>query len=208
MQHGNLQSPFWELLPNEGLEPIRFLMGKSEVQDYYMEVGSIICQKNESLEQKKKDLQDTFNQFSEFFSEDDFKNVMEGLQIVGEELDDLVTEYRDSGISFTYKADQLTEIFADDRARQLHFQGIPVFPADPKQLLAHMSKIFKEDPLIKDEELIFPGQRLYLFSFVKEKGNGDYTEGDKRNRTIMWRNSPRPFSAALSEYRPIKLIKE
>lgn len=207
MQRGNLQSPFWELLPHEGLGPIRFLMGKSEVQDYYKEIGSITGQKNESLGQKKKDLQDTFNQFSEFFSADDLKNAMDALQIVGEELDDVVTEYRDSGISFEYKADQLTEIFADDRTQQLHFQGIPIFSADPKQLVAHMSEIFKEDPLIKDEELIFPDQKLYLFSFVKEKGNGEYIAGDKQNRTIMWRNSPRPFSVALSAYRKIKLIK-
>lgn len=208
MESGNLQSPFWELLPLKGLGPIRFLMSKSEVQDYYKQIGSITYKKSEGSEQKKKDLQDTFNQFSEFFSAEDLKNVMDALQIVGAELDDVFTEYRDSGISLEYKADQLTQIFADDKTQQLHFQGIRIFSADPKQLVTQMSKLFKEDPVIKEEELIFPDQKLYLYSFLKEKGNGEYREGDKRNRTIMWRNSPRPFSVELSEYRKIKLIKE
>ena len=208
MQRENLQSPFWELLPQVGLGSIRFLMSKSEVQNYYKEIGAITGQKNESQEQKKKDLQDTFNQFSEFFSEEDLKNVMDALQVVGDELDDVVTEYRDSGITLQYKADQLTEIFADDRAQQLHFQGIPVFSADPKQLVTHMSEIFKEDPLFKDEELVFPDNKIYLFSFVKDNGNGEYVAGDKRNRTVMWRNSPRPLSVPLSEYRQIKWIKQ
>lgn len=207
MQRGNLQSPFWELLPHKGLGPMRFLMDKSKIQNYYKEIGSIVAQKDENLEQKKKDLQDTFNQFSEFFSADDLKNAMDALQIVGEELDDVIREYRDSGISFEYKTDLLTEILAHDEAQQLHFQGIPIFSTDVKQLVTHMGKVFKEDPLIKDEELIFPDQNLYLFSFVKEKGNGEYIEGNKQNRTIIWRNSPRPFSVELSEYRQIKLIK-
>lgn len=139
MQPTNLQSPFWELLPQVGLGPIRFTMSKSDVQNYHKEIGAITGQKNEGLEQKQKDLQNTFNQFSEFFSEEDLKNAMEALQVVGGELNDVVTEYSDSGIAFQYKADQLTEIFADDRAKQLHFQGMPIFSADPKELIRHMS---------------------------------------------------------------------
>lgn len=79
MQRENLQSPFWELLPLEGMGQIRFLMSKSEVQYYGKEVGSIMAEKKERLEQKQKDLQDTFKQFSEFFSAADLKNAMDAL---------------------------------------------------------------------------------------------------------------------------------
>ncbi|GAA4792250.1 hypothetical protein GCM10023231_20260 [Olivibacter ginsenosidimutans] len=207
MRSKDLLSPFWELLPLEGLGPIRFLMRKSEVQDY-KEIGLITYENKESLEQKKKNLEDTFNQFSEFFTAEDLKNAMDALQIVGEELDDVCTESRDSGISLEYKADQLTEILADNRAQQLHFRGIPIFSTDPIQLLTQMSKLFKEDPIIKGEELIFPNHKLFLFSFLEEQGKGKYREGNKRNRTIIWRNTHRPYSVELSEYRQIKLINE
>ncbi|RTZ49611.1 hypothetical protein EJ377_04175 [Chryseobacterium arthrosphaerae] len=70
----------------------------------------MILQKDESIEQKKKDLEDTFKQFSEFFSEEDLKIAMEGLEDVSGELGDVVTEYTSSGISLQYKADRLTEI--------------------------------------------------------------------------------------------------
>lgn len=207
MQFENLQSPFWELLPNKGLGPIRFSMSKSEVQNYDSEIGITTQQKSESLAQKKKDIEEVFKQFAEFFTEENLKMAIDALQIVGEEQDDVITEYRESGILLTYKAERLTEIFAVVSVKQLHFQGIPIFSDDPLSLVLHMSKIFKETPLIKGDELIFPNHNLYLFSFVKEKSNGECIVGDKQNRTIMWRNSPQPFGVTLSEYRPIKLFR-
>ncbi|MGG7551261.1 hypothetical protein ACQ7CX_11630 [Chryseobacterium arthrosphaerae] len=204
MQQGK-QIDFWELLPHKGLGPIRFSMDKSEVQCYYKEFGTMIFQKDESIEQKKKDLEDTFKQFSEFFSEEDLKIAMQGLEDVGGELGDVVTEYTSSGISLQYKADRLTEIFADDRAKQLHFQGIPIFSDDPTKLFNSMRKVFEEDPVIKDKELIFRNNNIYLFNFIKEDSTGNCVTGDQQNRTIMWRDSPRPLSVDLAEYRHVKL---
>lgn len=206
MSNLNPHSPFWELLPLKGLGPIRFLTNKSALQAYHGELGSITAERNENLEQQQQELYDTFNQFSEFFSQDDLNNVLEAMQVVGDSRDDISTVFMDSGISLEYKADQLMEVFADDRAKQLHFQGMPIFSTDPKQLVMYISKQLNETPFIKGEEIAFPVHNLFLFSFLSEQAGGTYHEGEKKSRTVSWWNTARPYGEDLSAYRPLELI--
>lgn len=42
INHNDKHSPFWKLLPMVGLGPIRFLMPRSEVDNYQHELGSIV----------------------------------------------------------------------------------------------------------------------------------------------------------------------
>lgn len=206
MSNLNPYSPFWELLPLKGLGPIRFLTNKSALQAYLGELGSITAERNENLEQQQQELYDTFNKFSEFFSQDDLNNVLEAMQVVGDSRDDISTVFMNSGISLEYKADQLVEVFADDRVKQLHFQGMPIFSTDPKQLVMYISKQLNETPFIKGEEIAFPVHNLFLFSFLSEQAGGAYHEGEKKSRTVSWWNTARPYGEDLSAYRPLELI--
>lgn len=206
MRNVNLYSSFWELLPLKGLGPIRFLMDKSAVQAYHGELGSITAERSESLEQQQQNLYDTFNQLSEYFSEDDLKNALEALQIVGNSRDDVSRAFMESGISLEYKANQLVEIFAGDRAEGLHFRGMPVFASNPKDLVVYISKQLNETPYIKDQEVAFPGHNLFLFSFLREQADDAYSEGEKNNRTVSWRNTARVNGTDLSDYRPLELV--
>lgn len=206
MDQLDLQS-FWELLPLKGLGPIRFLMEKSDIQPYDKILGKIIAEENENLEQRKQDFQDTVKQFSEFFSEEDLKIAIDALEeTIGTERNDISHTYRESGLSMEYKKDQLIEIFADDRAKLLHFQGIPIFSSDPIHLISEISKQLNEIPLLKDEEVAFPKHHLFLFSFLIQQENGQYLGGSKKNRTISWRNTPRTHAVDLTDYQPLKLV--
>lgn len=206
MSNLNPHSPFWELLPLKGLGPIRFLTDKSALQNYHNELGSITAEKNENFQQQQQELYDTFNQFSEFFSQDDLNTVLEGMQAVGDSRDDISTVFMDSGISLEYKSNQLVEVFADDRAKRLHFQGMPLFASNPTQLVMYISKQLNEIPCIKDEEIAFPEHHLFLFSFLTEQPGGAYQEGRKKGRTVSWWNTARPNGEDLSGYRPLELI--
>jgi len=206
MDQLDLQS-FWELLPLKGLGPIQFLSEKTDVQLYDKILGKIIAEEHENLEQRKQDFQDTVKQFSQFFSEEDLKIAIEALEeTIGNERDDISTTFWGSGISLEYKADHLVEIFADDRAKLLHFQDIPIFSAEPIHLIGQISKQLNEIPLIKDEEVVFPKHHLFLFSFLSEQVDGQYREGSKKNRSITWRNSPRTHAVNLADYQPLKLF--
>lgn len=205
MSNHNQPSPFWELLPLKGLGPIRFLTDKSAIKAYENELGSITAEKSENLQQQQQELYDTYNQFSEFFSQEDLNNVLEAMQVVGDSRDDVSTVFIDSGLSLEYKADQLVEVFADDRAKRLHFLGMPIFASDPTQLVIYMSKQLKEIPYIKDEEIAFPKHHLFLFSFLREQSDDVYQEGDQKSRTINWWNTARPFGVDLSAYHLLKL---
>ncbi|MFF5382748.1 hypothetical protein [Pedobacter suwonensis] len=125
-------------------------------------------------------------------------------KIIAEENESLEQRKQDFQ-DMEYKADHLVDFFADDRAKLLHFQDIPIFSAEPIHLIGQISKELNEIPLIKDEEVVFENHHLFLFSFLTEQANGQYLEGSKKNRSISWRNSPRTHAVDLADYRPLKL---
>jgi len=199
-------STFWELLPMKGLGPLRFLTDKSALQTYHHEIGSITAEKSENFQEQQQELYDTFNMFREFFTQDDLDTVLEGMQVIGDSRDDISRVFMDSGISLEYKANQLIEVFADDRAKRLHFQGMSLFASNPTQLVLYISKQLNEVPCIKNEEIAFPEHNLFLFSFLSEQQDGAYQEGRKEGRTVSWWNTARPYGEDLSGYRPLELI--
>ncbi len=206
MNQLDLQS-FWELLPLKGLGPIHFLMEKSDIQPYDKILGKIIAEENENLEQRRRDFQDTAKQFSEFFSEEDLKIALDALEeTIGNDRDDVSTTFMDSGISMEFKTDRLVEFFADDRAKLLHFKGMPIFSSEPFRLISEISKELNEIPLMKDEEVVFPNHHFFLFSFLTEKATGQYREGPKKNRSVSWRDSPRTHAVDLADYQPLKFF--
>jgi len=206
MDNTNKQSSFWELLPLRGLGPIKFLDDRSVIQTYQSELGLVTAERSESLEEQKQNLLETFKLLREFLSEEDIKNTMEGLDTFGDSRENVSRVFMDSGISLEYEENQLLEIFADDRAKELHFQNMPFFSSNPKELIIFISKQLKETPHIHGEEVIFPEHKIFLYSFLIEQAGGTYQQGGKQNRSVCWRNSERVNGVDLAEYHPLNLI--
>ncbi|MNG68982.1 hypothetical protein D3C87_799480 [compost metagenome] len=59
-----------------------------------------------------------------------------------------------------------------------------------------------ENPIVQDDELVFPKNNIYLFSFLRK----DLTEGNPQNRTMMWRIKPRILGTDLSNYTALEII--
>ncbi|SHE67046.1 PAS domain-containing protein [Pedobacter caeni] len=189
----------WELLPGVGLGKAVFDMTRLEVSALKDVLGEITGENNLSLQ--KEQLLATYDMLKDFFTEEDLKNVMEALDETSAQRGVIETEYRATGLTLEYEDGKLTEFFADNRANQLHFQGIPVF-SNSLSLIKHMASVLQENPLIKDDELVFQNNNIYLFSFIRK----DFTESDASNRTITWRKDPRPLSVSLSDYQMLKII--
>lgn len=189
----------WSLLPGVGLGKAVFNMTRFQVNAFQDVLGEITGENN--LSAQKEQLLATYKMLKDFFTEEDLKTVMEALDETGAQRGLIETEYRKTGLTLEYEDGKLTEVFADNRAKLLHFEGIPVF-SNPLSLVRKMASSLQENPLIKDDELVFEQSNIYLFSFIRK----DFTEGNPTNRTISWRKQPRPLSVSLSDYEPLKII--
>jgi len=107
-----------------------------------------------------------------------------------------------TGLTLEYEDEQLTEIFADNRAGKLHFKQMPIFSSSPLNLVKKIAKDLNENPIVRDDELVFPKNNIYLFSFLRK----DLTEGNPQNRTMMWRIKPRILGTDLSNYTALEII--
>jgi hypothetical protein len=191
----------WELLPCVGLGKVAFSMNKLQVGAFDDVIGRVTAERN-SLDQREQ-LQATYDLLKEFFTEDDLKTAMETTEMINGQRGLILMEYRQTGLALEYESDHLTEIFADTRAKYLHFQGISVFSSNPVNFVKEMAAILMENPLIKGEEAVFQKANIYLFNFIKESG----VEGDPNNRSIMWRKNPRPLGEDLSTYRVLEILQ-
>lgn len=189
----------WELLPGVGLGKAVFDMTRLEVNALKDVLGEVTGENNLLLQ--KEQLLATYDMLKDFFTEEDLKTVMGALNETSAQRGFIETEYRTTGLTLEYEDGKLTEFFAENRAKQLHFQGIPVF-SNPLNLIKQMAFALQENPLIKDDELVFQKSNIYLFSFIRK----DFTESDASNRTMSWRKHPRPLSVSLSDYQTLKII--
>ncbi len=189
----------WALLPGVGLGKVAFEMTRLQVNAFKDILGEITAERN-SLSQKEQ-LLDTFHMLKDFFTEEDLIIAMKALEETGAQRGFIETEHRATGITLEYEDGKLTDFFADDRARQLHFQGTAVF-SNPLSLIKKMASALQENPLIKDDELVFQKHNIYLFSFIRE----DFTEGSTDNRSMMWRKHPRPLGLSLLDYQTLQIV--
>jgi len=192
----------WELLPGIGLGKVRFLMSPQQVAAFDDVLGDV-SSVHKPADMKRHAL-DTFNLLKDFITEADMKTVMDAIEETNanDPRGAILMEHRTTGLTLEYEDEQLTEVFADDRARQLHFKQIPVYSSSPINLVKKMAEDLNENPMAKDDELVFPQNNIYLFSFLRK----DFTEGDAKNRTIMWRVKPRILGVDLSDYTTLELI--
>lgn len=202
-EHGDI---IWQVHALRGLGPIKFSMSRLQVDQFSADIGSIQVERSDTVESQQAGLEDLYKVFPDLFSDEDFKTVSEAIEEFGSALDERVLEFRTNGLSFEYTSGRLTEIFADENCKKLTFMNIPVFVEDPVTIIKELSRGLKEQPLIYEQEVIFPEHKIYLFSFVAEIGSsGQYQVGPSRHRSMSWRDSVRPHSVELSEYHSLDL---
>ncbi|MDF2475262.1 MAG: hypothetical protein K0S24_745 [Sphingobacterium sp.] len=196
-------SSHWEVLPCVGLGKLTFLTSRLQVTAFDDILGKITSEHNPA--DLKNHVWDTYELLKDFITEAEMKEIMEAIEAAN--ADDprgviLIQHRMATGLTSEYEDDQLTEICADDRAKQLHFNQIPIFSTSPLSLVKKMAAELKENPIVKDDELVFPKNNIFLFSFLRK----DMTEGNPKNRTMMWRIKPRILGTDLSDYTPFKVI--
>jgi len=202
-EHGDI---IWQVHTLRGLGPIKFSMSRSQVDRFSADIGSIQAERSDTVESQQAGLEDLYKVFSDLFNDEDFKTVSEAIVEFGPAMDDRVVEFRTNGLSFEYTSGRLTEIFVDENCKKLTFMNIPVFLEDPVTIIKKLSRSLKEQPLIYEQEVIFPEHKMYLFSFVEEIGSsGQYQAGPSFHRSMSWRDSVRPNSVELSEYHLLDL---
>lgn len=193
----------WQIHPLGGLGQIKFSMSRSEVDQLSTDIGPIQTERSDTVQSQQAGLDDLYKMFPDFFSAEDYKVVSEAITEFGQVSDDTILEFRPNGLSFEYTSGALTEIFADESCKKLNFMGFPVFLCEPVMLLKELSRSLQEQPLINQQEVIFPVHKIYLYAFVEElDGRGKCQVGSSRHRTISWRHSVRPNSVELSQYHP------
>ncbi len=193
----------WELLPTLGLGKVTFRMSRLQVAAFDEVLGKVTSEHNPA--DMKDHVLDTYNLLKDFITEAELKTVMEALEATNanDQRGVVLMQHRmTTGLTLEYEDEQLTEIFADNRAGQLHFKQMPIFSSSPLNLVKKMAEDLNENPVVQDNELVFPKNNIYLFSFLRK----DLTEGNPQNRTMMWRIKPRILGTDLSNYTALEII--
>ena len=194
----------WQIHPLEGLGQIKFSMLRSDVDQFSEDIGPVQIDRSDTAQSQQAGLDELYKIFPDFFSAEDYKAVSDAIAEFGQGSDDTILEFRPNGLSFEYTSGALTEIFADENCKKLNFMGFPVFLSEPIMLLKELSHSLQEQPVIYQQEVIFPAHKIYLYAFIEDlDGLGKCQEVSSHNRTISWRNSVRPNSVELSQYHPI-----
>ncbi|MFC3355990.1 hypothetical protein [Sphingobacterium zeae] len=194
----------WQIHPLEGLGQIKFSMLRSEVDQFSAAIGPVKIDRSDTVQSQQAGLDELYKMFPDFFSAEDYKAVSEAITEFGQVRDDTILEFRPNGLSFEYTSGALTEIFADENCKNLQFMGVPVFLCEPVILLKELSRSLQEQPLIYQQEVIFPVHKIYLYAFVEELDErGKCQVGSSGHRSISWRDSVRPNSVELSQYHPL-----
>lgn len=200
MQMKDLYTFDWELLPNQGLGKISFGLNISQVSTLEDILGKLTSQGSPI-----KSPGETHELLKGLFPEEEIKELMKLMEEVNLPQDINIQNFINSeGVVVTFENDVLMDIYADDRAKSLHIQGIPVFSSDPLYLVRQMVSILSENPIAKEEDLVFPKSNIYLFDFLNEDG----TRAANKERTISWRNSPQILSVSLEDYKELDILND
>jgi hypothetical protein len=195
----------WSLKPRIGLGDVRFSMSRNDVAALDNVLGPAYTQ--HAGDDLKDELQSTFAQFKEFFSQDDLNAALGASADATGARGDVLTEYRKSGLIFEYENGHLVDMFADGKAERLHIGGVRVFSSDPLDTIRKLKAKLNEDPIILDNEVVFEHNFVYLFNFakMKAKGSAEYVPGDSEQRSVTWRSSPRNCGTDLTTYSKMTL---
>lgn len=190
----------WALIPGNGLGSILFSMPKEEVSSFNF-LGKIITEGD--IYPSQEIVEDTFDKFFADQDPEILKEIKAALESAREENPKTIRQSWSSGITLSYTNGLLSEIFADDRALDLHFDGVPVFDADPLPLVRKLNAALSEVPTIGGEELVFARNHIYLWAFLKEDQKSGFLKSDNTEKTICWRATPRSQGVDTKDYHPL-----
>lgn len=119
---------------------------------------------------------------------------------------DTVTETRSSGLVLEYDKGELIQILADTKAKKLNYGTRFIFREPPMDIVRHLAASLGEQPIIFENEVVFADNLIFLYEFVKTtKDNSSYAEGDRGDRSAIWRSKYRHGGEDLSKYKPMIL---
>lgn len=189
-----------ELLPNQGWGKIPFGLNISQVSTLEDILGKLTLQGSPI-----KSPDETHELLKGLFPEEEVKELLKLMEEINIPQDVNIQNFINSeGVVATFEDDVLMDIYAADRAKNLHIQGIPIFSSDPLYLVLQMVSILSEKPIAKEEDVVFPKSNIYLFDFLNEDG----TRAANKERTISWRNSPRILSVSLADYKELDILND
>lgn len=190
----------WELIPNQGLGKIHFGLNISQVNALDHILGKLT-----PVHSPSGSSAETYELLKGIVPDEDLKELMKLMNDVNSTESTHRQEFRSGeGLMLTFEDELLMDFFANDQAGNLHFQGIPVFSSDPLYLVKQMVSVLSENPIAKNEELVFPKNHIYLFDFLNEDG----TRAASKERTITWRNTPRILSVSLHDYKELNILNK
>lgn len=195
------EAQHWRIMPKIGLGKLRFGMSRAEVDRFSSVYGT---SKGISSDQIPDDiLQSTLAQLGEGLTAEEKQEILSLYQESGPTGE---TEVRgeNSPLVLTYDSDRLVEVLADTKVRRLKYRDIAVFEESPQDVIKYLADTLGEKPLILNEEVAFPTNFIFLFEFVREAGSV-YVEGNRTDRSIIWRSRPREGGVDLTEYKPMKI---
>ncbi|EJC83432.1 hypothetical protein Rleg4DRAFT_6826 [Rhizobium leguminosarum bv. trifolii WSM2297] len=200
----NFNTPIWELKPKLGLGEIMFGMERDAVNKLTA-YGEVAVSRDSA---PIPDDEATAFLRSLGFADENISGAL-GAQATFAS-SDIITDSRNNGLVLEYERSGLTEILADVNTEHLNYRGVLVFQHDPLAFIMHMATSLGETPVINESEVVFTSNCIYLFEFVVEartspSSGHEYAQGNPRDRSIIWRSTPRSAGADLSLYKPMSL---
>lgn len=199
----NESSLFWEFKALKGMGPIQFLDSAEEIENYKSYLGNILISKTEQVDEAEQSLREAAKLFG--FSDEDLAIALEAIRSSGSDREGILCKYFDSGLSMEFKDNKLIDLFADNRAKLLSFNGLPIFSSKPQDLIQHFINELQEIPVIKNQEIVFQHHCIYLYSFLEETKNGEVQDANPNERTINWRASERTNAVDTADYTALVL---
>ncbi|MFC3969651.1 hypothetical protein ACFOVS_16180 [Rhizobium lemnae] len=189
----------WILRPKVGLGKIHFGMQRQFIRQF-TGYGAVLASRSKDA-MPRDDAAAFLNSLG--FTTDTVSNAVDAH--VNSARPDTLTEAHSTGVMFEYEHEQLSEIMATNKSIHLTYSAKRVFEDSPREIIENMGLNLREDPLIFENEVIFPINCIYLFEFLRLNENNKeiISEGDKSDRTVIWRSKPRIGGTDLSNYRPL-----
>lgn len=194
----------WRLKPKIGLGELKFGLSPAQVDAMAAIYGASKGLVSDRIPDAM--LESTLAELGEGLSAEEKQEIL-SLYLASGPAATSETEVRgdEQSIVLAYESGHLVEILADTKVERLTFDGVSVFGPPPIEVVRHIAKVTGEVPVIMDEEVAFPEHFIFLFEFLRDGSGGNYAEGSKADRSIVWRSGPRDGGTDISLYKPMTI---
>lgn len=180
----------WQLKPLVGLGRLRFTMSPTAVSSFDPIFGVVTDRTNRVASEDT--VEETLALFGGSMNEDQIAALRAALsQQNATAAQEEVELRREAGLQMTYQAAELVEIFADMKARRLHFDGAPFFERYPRRVLRSLISANGGTCLARGRELLFETMLVQLFAFVDRADGEEFELIDRdgevgSDRSVTW----------------------